>query len=83
MEQMPPAELIEKIIEWRIRPVLQSHGGDITFVSYDEPTKTVWVTLQGACTDCPNALVTLKETVEGFLKVCVSDEIVVKNKDDA
>lgn len=80
MTDITRAELIARIIDLRIRPVLQAHGGDISFVSFDEKTQVVLVTLQGACTTCPNALSTLKETVEGFLKLCVSDEITVRNQ---
>lgn len=79
MTQMPLCELIAKIIELRIKPVIQSHGGDIRFVSYDARVKTVWVELQGACTDCPNALSTLKETVESFLRLVLTDELTVKD----
>ena len=31
---MVEKELIEKVIELRIRPVLQAHGGDIEFQDY-------------------------------------------------
>ncbi len=79
MIQMPPDELIAKIIELRIRPVIQSHGGDIRFVSYTPDSKTVWVQLQGACDGCPNALTTLKETVESFLKLVLTDDLIVKD----
>lgn len=79
MTQMAMPELISKIIEMRIRPVIQSHGGNIRFVSYDTKTKTVWVELQGACTDCPNALSTLKGTVESFLRLVLTDDLIVKD----
>lgn len=77
--EISTGELIGRIIELRIRPVLQTHGGDIAFVSFDEEKKVVHVVLQGACNGCPNALNTLKETVEGFLKMCVSDDVVVQD----
>lgn len=79
MNQLPQNELISKIIELRIKPVIQSHGGDIRFVSYDEPSKSVWVELQGTCTDCPNAMSTLKGTVESFLRLVLTDDINVRN----
>lgn len=79
MTEISRSDLIARIIELRIRPVLQAHGGDIDFISFDETKQIVFVELQGACTNCPNALSTLKETVEGFLKLCVSEEIVVQN----
>jgi Fe-S cluster biogenesis protein NfuA len=59
-------EKVKSIIE-AIRPNLQSHGGDIELVGIDED-KTVRVRLQGACTGCPGAQITLKMGVERLLK---------------
>ena len=59
-------EKVKAIIE-AIRPSLQSHGGDIELVGIDED-KTVRVRLQGACTGCPGAQMTLKMGVERLLK---------------
>lgn len=60
-------ELIQMILQMRIRPVLQSHGGDISFVGFKDGI--VSVKLLGACDGCPHALETIKNNVEGFLKV--------------
>ena len=59
-------EKVKEIIE-EIRPNLQSHGGDIELVGIDEQ-KIVKVRLQGACSGCPGARITLKEGVERLLK---------------
>ncbi|HPQ37329.1 MAG TPA: NifU family protein [Synergistaceae bacterium] len=58
---------IENVIEERIRPALQSHGGDIEFVSFDETSGVVTVSLRGACGMCPFAQETLRSQVEGVL----------------
>jgi len=50
----------------KIRPVLQSDGGDIQFVAIEN--KVVKVRLQGACSGCAMATVTLQWTVERNLK---------------
>ena len=50
-----------------VRPNLQSHGGDIELVGVDEDN-TVRVRLQGACSGCPGAQMTLKMGVERLLK---------------
>ncbi len=50
-----------------IRPNLQSHGGNIELVAVD-PDNTVRVRLQGACSGCPSAQITLKLGVERLLK---------------
>jgi Fe-S cluster biogenesis protein NfuA len=55
-----------------IRPNLQSHGGDIEFISM-EKDNTVKVRLQGACSGCPGARMTLKNGVERLLKEQVPD----------
>jgi Fe-S cluster biogenesis protein NfuA len=52
----------------QIRPMLQSHGGDIELVGVDESTGVVSVRLQGACQGCPGAAMTLKMGVERHLK---------------
>ncbi|MBN2586303.1 MAG: NifU family protein [Candidatus Fermentibacteraceae bacterium] len=50
----------------KIRPVLQRDGGDIEFVGIED--KVVRVRLQGACSGCAMATVTLQWTVERNLK---------------
>ena len=50
-----------------VRPALQSHGGDIELLGVDED-KSVRVRLQGACSGCPGARMTLKLGVERMLK---------------
>jgi len=56
-----------KMIIDSIRPNLQSHGGDVELVS-TENGKTVKVRLQGACSGCPGARMTLKMGIERLLK---------------
>jgi Fe-S cluster biogenesis protein NfuA len=50
----------------KIRPVLQRDGGDIEFIGIED--KVVKVRLQGACSGCAMATVTLQWTVERNLK---------------
>jgi Fe-S cluster biogenesis protein NfuA len=50
-----------------IRPYLQRDGGDIEFVEYTEE-KMVRVKLQGRCSGCPGAKMTLKNVVERVLR---------------
>ena len=57
---------VKEIIE-SIRPNLQSHGGDVELVS-TEKGSTVKVRLQGACSGCPGAKMTLKMGIERLLK---------------
>ncbi|MGB7581370.1 MAG: NifU family protein [Sedimentisphaerales bacterium] len=57
---------VKAIIE-AIRPNLQSHGGDVELVA-TEKGSTVKVRLQGACSGCPGARMTLKMGIERLLK---------------
>jgi len=50
-----------------IRPNLQSHGGDVELVA-TENGSTVKVRLQGACSGCPGARMTLKMGIERLLR---------------
>ncbi|ACC97822.1 Thioredoxin-like protein [Elusimicrobium minutum Pei191] len=54
---------IEEVIA-KIKPVLQADGGDLEFVSFDENTGTVYVSLKGRCGGCPAAQMTLKAVIE-------------------
>ena len=60
------SEKVEELIQ-AIRPNLQAHGGDIEFISVEDDN-TVKVRLQGACSGCPGARMTLKNGVERLLQ---------------
>ena len=55
-------ERVIKSLE-RIRPYLQSDGGDLQFIELTEDNLVV-VKLTGACHGCPHAMQTLKAGVE-------------------
>lgn len=59
---------IISILDEYIKPAVASDGGHIAFDSFNEDTKTVRVILQGACSGCPSATVTLKNGIETMLK---------------
>jgi len=52
-----------------------SDGGNILFKSYDAPSKTVNVILQGACSGCPSSTFTLKNGIENMLKNMMGDHV--------
>jgi Fe-S cluster biogenesis protein NfuA len=60
-------EIIDILDEY-IKPAVASDGGHIAFDSYHADTKTVRVILQGACSGCPSATVTLKNGIETMLQ---------------
>jgi Fe-S cluster biogenesis protein NfuA len=58
-------EKIQEIIE-QMRPAVQSHEGDIEFISYLEGT--VSLKFHGACVGCPFSFYTLKMGIEQKIK---------------
>ncbi|MBN1557806.1 MAG: NifU family protein [Lentisphaerae bacterium] len=59
-----------------LRGRLQADGGDLEVVSIDG--KTVTLRLQGACSGCPHAQITLKQGIERILRDSVDPGIVVE-----
>ena len=56
---------IIKILETKIRPAVARDGGDIKFKEFKDGI--VRVELQGACSGCPSATLTLKQGVQNLL----------------
>lgn len=71
-------EQIKAFIE-EVRPYIQSHGGDVEFVSLND--KTVKLKLLGSCHTCPHALATLHHGIEAQLRELVNPELVVERAD--
>lgn len=69
--------MIREVMEKEIRPLLQSHGGDVELIDVDG--NTVTVSLRAMCTECMMAHVTIKD-IEKKLKELVSEELVVKTE---
>jgi len=59
-------EMILKSLEG-IRPILQRDGGDVEFVDVNN-NGVVSVKMQGACGNCPGAMMTIKMIIEERLK---------------
>ena len=59
------ADRAREVVE-SFRPYIQADGGDIEFVSCTDGV--VSVRLQGACSSCPHAAMTLKMGVERHLQ---------------
>ena len=60
-------EKLQQVIEERVRPLLQRHGGDLELLEVTADG-LVKVRLVGACATCPGAQQTLSELVEAELK---------------
>ena len=55
-----------------VRPALQADGGDVELVEVDDQG-IVKVRLQGACSGCPVASMTLKNGIERALKEAIPE----------
>ena len=58
---------IEKVLD-KVRPSLQSDGGDVKLIDVDEKEGIVKVKLTGACGGCPMSQMTLTFGVEKAIK---------------
>lgn len=68
MQQEEQIEKIEEIIE-RIRPYLNSEGGDIEFVKFENGI--VYVKMLGACVGC----MMIDDTLKGGIESMIVDEV--------
>lgn len=68
-------EQVKEYIE-KIRPYIQSHGGDVEFVQM-VGTK-VYLRLVGACSSCPGAVMTLRYGIESQLRELISPDLEVE-----
>ena len=66
---------IEEIINQEIRPMIMSHGGDITVL--DVKDNEVFIAYQGACMGCAAAATSTLSFIENTLKERLSSEITV------
>ena len=73
--------LIQSAIENEIRPALEADGGGLDLVDIDG--NQVFVKLTGSCAGCPSAHITLKRWVEAKLKELVSEDITVREAEEA
>jgi NFU1 iron-sulfur cluster scaffold homolog, mitochondrial len=58
---------IKAALDQYVRPAVESDGGAINFANFDEETGRVTVVLQGSCSGCPSASITLKDGIERLL----------------
>ncbi|NLX85211.1 MAG: NifU family protein [Synergistaceae bacterium] len=66
-------EKIMDALKTKVSPALQSHGGDVSFIKFDEESGTLYVDLIGSCGTCPYAQETLRMTVETAIKEVVPE----------
>lgn len=69
-------EKIIKILN-KIRPYLNSEGGDLQYIGFEDGI--VYVRMLGACVDCSGLDSTLKDGIEALLVENVPEVIEVRN----
>lgn len=65
------AAKVREILDNEIRPAVAMDGGDIVFHGYENGVVTLH--LQGSCSSCPSAILTLKMGVENRLKSLIPE----------
>ena len=68
---------INEVVDKYIRPALQADGGDIEVVDFQD--NILSVRLQGACSCCPHARMTLENAVGNTIRQAVSQDIIIKS----
>ena len=63
----------------KIRPYLQNDGGNVTYIRYEDGV--VYVKLEGACSNCPMAIMTLEDGIENALTTEIPEVVKVVNED--
>ncbi len=66
-------EKIVQVIESEVRPALESHGGGIEFMSFNETDGVLKVSLTGMCSGCPGARATMQNMVLGVINRSVPE----------
>lgn len=78
VEEKEVVKKIEEVIA-KVRPYLQNDGGDVQFKRFENGV--VYVSLTGACSNCPMATMTLQDGIENALTSEIPEVIKVVNED--
>jgi Fe-S cluster biogenesis protein NfuA len=61
--------MIKELLDTRIRPAVNDDGGDVEFVSFKDGI--LQLKMLGSCKGCASSSVTLKQGIEGMMKVII------------
>lgn len=75
----PTVAKIKELLDTRVRPAVAQDGGDIVFRKYEDGI--VYLNMQGACSGCPSATMTLRHGVENMLKYYIPEITEVRQID--
>lgn len=68
---MSTIAMFEELLDLRVRPALQAHGGDAEILSYEDGV--LHLRLLGQCATCPAALMTNETLIEAELMRAVPE----------
>ncbi len=73
-------ETIKSLLEEYVKPAVETDGGAIDFLAFEDGVVTV--ELRGACAGCPSSTATLKNGIENLLKQHLPEvkEVVAENE---
>lgn len=66
LQDSETVQKIKRILQTEIQPAVAMDGGFIAFAGYENGS--VFLKMQGACSGCPSASITLKQGIETHLK---------------
>lgn len=78
MKEKTIEERINEVLD-KVRPYLENDGGSVRFNRFENGV--VYVTLVGACSNCPHATATLEDGIETALVNEIPEVIKVVNED--
>jgi Fe-S cluster biogenesis protein NfuA len=66
-------KLIKQILFSRVRPTVQDDGGDVKYISFDEETGVLKLSMMGSCAGCPSSHATLKNGIFKMMRHYVGE----------
>jgi len=73
---------VKSLIDIRVRPFVQSDGGDVEFIRFDDANGVVWVHMKGSCEGCPSSTITVKRGMAEMLKYFIPEVEDVRTCDE-
>jgi Thioredoxin-like proteins and domains len=74
-DESPEIQKIEEVLDKTIRPYLQSDGGDLDVISYENDK--VVVSYEGACGTCPSSVAGTLQAITNVLREEINSDIEV------
>ena len=75
-------ENINHVIETKIQPGVDQHGGVVKLNNFNMDTGVVTMLMSGSCSGCASSTATLKQGIENMLKHYVPEVTAVDGMDD-